>query len=97
MDGIPIFPFNRDELEKNSIQSDDVFYRRAVEMIDVGYNSGLEKITLFKLEDPEKDYYLNLPEYNWVETLEDALKHFEGVEDYEMCSYTNDVLGRIIE
>jgi hypothetical protein len=66
-------------------------------MIDVGYNSGLEKITLFKLEDPEKDYYLNLPEYNWEETLEDALKHFEMIEDYEMCSYAKDVLGRITE
>jgi hypothetical protein len=97
MSDIPVFPFNRDELNTNSFDSDDVFYRRAVEMIDVGYNSGLEKITLFKLEDPEKDYYLNLPEYNWEETLEDALKHFEMIEDYEMCSYAKDVLGRITE
>ena len=95
MEGIPIFPFNINELNENSFRSDDVFYRRAVEMIDVGYNNGMEKITLFKLEDPKKDYYLNLPNYRWEETLEDALTHFESMEDYEMCSYTKDVLERI--
>jgi hypothetical protein len=95
MEGIPIFPFNINELNENSFRSDDVFYRRAVEMIDVGYNNGMEKITLFKLEDPEKDYYLNLPNYRWEETLEDALKHFESMEDYEMCTYAKDILERI--
>lgn len=97
MSDIPIFPFNPKQLLTNSVESDDVFFRRAVEMIDIGYNSGMDKITLFQLPDDEEDLFLNLPSFNWVQTLEDALKHFEMVEDYEMCSYTKDVLERITD
>lgn len=95
MEETPIFPFNINELKKNTLRSDDIFYRRAVEMIDIGFNNGMERVTLFKLVDPEKDYYLNLPNHNWVKTLEDALEHFKNIEDYEMCSYTKDILEKI--
>jgi hypothetical protein len=95
MSDIPMFPFNPEQLKTQSVESDDVFFRRAVEMIDVGFNSGMDKITLFQVPDDDMELYLNLPDFNWVQTLEDALKHFEMVEDYEMCSYTKDVLERI--
>lgn len=95
MSDIPMFPFDPEQLKTQSVESDDVFFRRAVEMIDVGYNSGMDKITLFQIPDDDMELYLNLPDFNWIQTLEDALKHFEMVEDYEMCSYTKDVLERI--
>lgn len=93
MSDIPLFPFDSEYLKTNSLDSNDVFFRRAVEMIDIGFNSDMDIITLFQL--PESELYLNLPKFNWVSTLEDALSHFELVEDYEMCSYTKDILDRI--
>jgi hypothetical protein len=95
MSDIPMFPFDPEQLKTQSVESDDVFFRRAVEMIDVGFNSGMDKITLFQVPDDDMELYLNLPDFNWIQTLADALKHFEMVEDYEMCSYTKDVLERI--
>lgn len=95
MDGIPIYPFNIETLLENFLESNDVFYRRSVEMIDIGFNSGMLKVTLFRLPDENEIVYLNLPYDKWVTTLEDALKHFELIEDYEMCSHTKDVLDRI--
>lgn len=95
MEEIPIYPFNIETLLKNSLESNDVFYRRSVEMIDIGFNSGIDKITLFRLPDENEIIYLNLSYDRWADTLEDALKHFELIEDYEMCSHTKDVLERI--
>lgn len=97
-DDIPIFPFTFEELEQNPNKGDDIFFRRSNLMIDVGYNNGMDKITLFRIKHEESDeLFLNLPSSSWEETLIDSIKYFESIEDYEECAYARDVLSRIQE
>jgi len=96
---IPYFPYDP-ENPKNSVEGNaDIIHRRTVEMIDIGYNNGMDIVTLFQLPDTfdGKEIFLNLHWDRWVENLNDALVYFESIEDYEMCSYAKDVLERIIE
>ena len=95
-DDIPIFPFTFEELEQNPNKGDDIFFRRSNLMIDVGYNNGMDKITLFRIKHEESDeLFLNLSSSLWEETLIDSIKYFESIEDYEECAYARDVLSRI--
>ena len=95
MSDIPIYPFSLDDLDKYSLETNDVFFRRAVEMIEVGYNNNMHNITLFRLVDSGDELYLNLHDHMWVYTLVDAIQHFEYLEDYEMCSKSKDILDII--
>lgn len=99
MGNIPMFPYDPDDPQKSILENVDMIHRRTVEAIDIGYNNGLEAVTLFQMGVPieETKKFLNLPNNMWKENLETALEYFEGIEDYEMCSYTKDVLGRITE
>jgi hypothetical protein len=97
MDNIPLFPYDSDNPKKSILENVDMIHRRTVVAIDIGYNAGLEVVTLFQMGTPidETKNFLNLPGYMWEENLETALEYFEEIEDYEMCSYTQDVLSRI--
>jgi|TARA_R110000803_G_C11894057_1_gene311266 hypothetical protein len=99
MDDIPMFPYDPDNHRKSILDNVDIIHRRTVESIDIGYNAGLDMVTLFQMGIPivGNKRFLNLPNSMWEENLEMALEYFEGIEDYEMCSYTKDVLGRITE
>ena len=59
MDDIPIYPFTLEELERFPNAGDDVFFRRAIEMIDIGFNAGMDKITLFKIIEEESELFLS--------------------------------------
>ena len=96
-DEVPIYPFSVEELEKFPNQGDDVFFRRSLVMIDIGYNNAMDKITLFKIYHGEQELFINLPETSWISTLEDAIIHFESIEDYEECAYARDLLNRITD
>jgi hypothetical protein len=96
---IPMFPYDPDN-PKNSVEGNvDIIHRRTVEMIDIGYNSGMDVVTLFEIESPhdDKERFLNLHWDRWVENLNNALEYFEEIEDYEMCSYAKDVLDRVVD
>jgi hypothetical protein len=95
MDDIPIYPFTLEELEKFPNAGDDIFFRRAIEMIDIGFNAGMDKITLFKIIEEESVLFLNLPATSWVGTLKDSITYFESTEEYEECAYAKIVLERI--
>lgn len=99
MEEIPIFPYDPDNPRKSIVDNVDLIYRRTVVAIDMGYNAGLDIVTLFQMGVPlvGDKRFLNLPANMWEENLEMALEHFEGIEDYEMCSYAKDVLGSISE
>lgn len=90
---IPLYPFDVDDLENDSFKSDDLFYRRAVPMIEYAHNEGMDIITLFRIIVNSEEMYLNLPKKVWVSTLHKAIEHFELCEDYEMCSETNKILS----
>lgn len=92
MDEIPIYPFKLTDLDKYSIESNDVFFRRSVEMIEVGYNRDMKNITLFRLFEGDTELYLNLHDNMWESTLVDAIQHFEYIEDYEMCTKAKEIL-----
>lgn len=96
-DDIPVYPFTVEELETHPNGGDDVFFRRSLEMIDIGYNNGMDKITLFRIFHGDQELFLNLPSSSWVATLEDAMVHFENTEEYEECAYARDLLNRITE
>ena len=57
----------------------------------------MDKITLFRIFNGDQELFLNLPSSSWVATLEDAMVHFGGMEDYEECAYARDLLNRITE
>lgn len=97
MDDIPIYPFTLEELERFPNAGDDVFFRRAIEMIDIGFNAGMDKITLFKIIEEESELFLNLPATSWVTTLKDSITYFESTEEYEECAYAKIVLERITQ
>ena len=58
---IPLYPFDVDDLENDSFKSDDLFYRRAVPMIEYAHNEGMDIITLFRIIVNSEEMYLNLP------------------------------------
>lgn len=96
MDDIPIYPFSLEEIKKYPDRGNDVFFRRSNEMIDIGFNNGMDKITLFKIKDDSGfDLFLNLPATSWQSTLVDSISYFESIEDYEECAYARDVLEKI--
>jgi hypothetical protein len=98
MDDIPIYPFSLEELERFPNAGDDIFFRRSIEMIDIGFNNDMDKITLFKIKDDSGfDLFLNLPSTSWVGTLKDSIAYFESTEEYEECAYARDVLERITD
>ena len=97
MDDIPIYPFSLEELERFPNAGDDIFFRRAIEMIDIGFNAGMDKITLFKIIEEDAELFLNLPATSWVDTLKDSITYFESTEEYEECAYAKIVLERITE
>lgn len=92
---VPLYPFDADDLNKYSLKTNDLFFRRAVEMIEIGFNNDMDNVTLFKLVNNGDELYLNLHDDMWVSTLIDAIQHFEYLEDYEMCSRTKDILDII--
>jgi len=92
---IPIYPFGLDDFERFSFESDDLFYRRSIIMIEYAHKNGLEIVTLFKIIVDSEELYLNLPKDVWVNTLEKAITHFELVEAYEMCVEAQKVLDLI--
>lgn len=92
---IPLYPFDVDDLENDSFESDDLFYRRAVPMIEYAHNEGMDIITLFKIIVGSEEMFLNLPKESWENTLEKSLKHFELCEDYEMCISTKKIYSLI--
>jgi hypothetical protein len=96
-DEIPVYPFTVEELETQPNGGDDVFFRRSLEMIDIGFNNGMDKITLFRIFHGDQELFLNLPSSSWVATLEDAMVHFEKMEEYEECAYARDLLNRITD
>ena len=75
MDDIPIYPFSLEELERFPNAGDDIFFKRAIEMIDVGFNAGMDKITLFKIIEEDAELFLNLPATSWVDTLKDSITY----------------------
>ena len=96
MDEIPFYPFSLEEMRKYPEKGNDVFFRRSNEMIDVAYNNGISKVTLFRVENGDGlELYLNLPKSVWVDTLRDSISYFESIEDYEECAYARDILNRI--
>ena len=92
MSDIPIYPYNIDDLDKYSVETNDVFFRRSVEMIEFGFNNDMNAITLFRIFEGDTELFLNLHYDMWESTLVDAIQHFEYVEDYEMCSQAKDIL-----
>mgnify|MGYP001169698055 FL=1 len=96
MSEIPIYPFKLEDLDKYSIKMNDVFFRRSVEMIEVGFNRDMNNITLFRLLEGDTELYLNLHDDMWESTLIDAIQHFEYIEDYEMCTKTKEILDILI-
>lgn len=95
MSDIPIYPYNIDDLDKYSVETNDVFFRRSVEMIEFGFNNDMNAITLFRIFEGDTELFLNLHYDMWESTLIDAIQHFEYVEDYEMCSQAKDILDII--
>ncbi len=96
MSEIPIYPFKLSDLDKYSVKMNDVFFRRSVEMIEVGFNRGMNNITLFRLLEGDTELYLNLHDDMWESTLIDAIQHFEYIEDYEMCTKSKEILDILI-
>ena len=96
---IPFFPYDPENPKNSVLENEDIIHRRTVKMIDIGYNNGMDVVTLFQIPPlgDEKEVFLNLHWDNWISNLEIALEYFEGIEDYEMCSYSKDVLDRISE
>ena len=98
MADIPLYPVDPDDPGSSIFKNEDLINRRMVEMIDVGFNMGMPKVTLFQvtnMDNGETDMFLNLPDDQWEDNLRSAITYFEGIEDYEMCSYAKDVLDRI--
>tara|TARA_B100000927_G_scaffold161479_1_gene130141 strand:+ start:7856 stop:8149 length:294 start_codon:yes stop_codon:yes gene_type:complete len=93
---IPIYPFDLEDLDKYSIETNDVFFRRSVEMIEVGFNKNMKNITLFRILDGDSELYINLHYEMWEDTLVDSIQHFEYIEDYEMCIRAKEILEIII-
>ena len=96
MSEIPIYPFDLEDLDKYSIETNDVFFRRSVEMIEVGFNKNMKNITLFRILDGDSELYINLHYEMWEDTLVDSIQHFGYIEDYEMCIRAKEILEIII-
>ena len=52
MGSIPMFPYDPDDPQKSILENVDMIHRRTVEAIDIGYNNGLEAVTLFQMGVP---------------------------------------------
>jgi hypothetical protein len=95
-DNVPLLNLDLKNLEDSIFENEDIIFRRMVECIDYGINTGVDIVTLFTVPPMDGDnIYLVLKEMSWITSLEKCLSYFEGIEDYEMCEYTKDVLERI--
>ena len=93
---VPLLNLDLKNLEDSIFENEDIIFRRMVECIDFGFNTGVDIVTLFSVPPMDGDnIYLVLKEMSWVTSLEKCMSYFEGIEDYEMCEYTKDVLFKI--
>ncbi len=95
-ENVPLLNLDLKNLEDSIYENEDIIFRRMVECVDQGINSGVDIVTLFSVPPIDGDnIYLVLKDISWVSSLEKCLSYFESIEDYEMCEYTKDVLVRI--
>tara|TARA_Y100000389_G_scaffold199937_1_gene239350 strand:+ start:2846 stop:3178 length:333 start_codon:yes stop_codon:yes gene_type:complete len=83
-----------DVLLKNKLD----IHCRLVEVIDIGFNAGVDKIQAFTILDPTNrvtEFVFEIEKGNWNEILDTSMDYFLELEDYDNCSYIRDLKERI--
>jgi hypothetical protein len=84
-----------DSLERIFKQHKNIVYNRIFDSIKFGIKNKLKEVVVFELGDTEK--YLDLTIDNWENSLNNCLKYFVEIEDYEKCLECQEMIKKMKE
>jgi hypothetical protein len=73
----------------------DTIFRRTVEAIQTAAKAGIDVAELPRVKVAETEIDAFVTRDGWEDAIEKAKKHFETIEDYEMCQACVSLIAEI--